>query len=260
MTRIVSSKYRNGAGVGKRVGMLEVVERLPGGKFRCVCDCGKERIVNVGHFNAGYAKSCGCTRFQNYQPDAHGQCIIEGCESERCNSHGYCWMHYMRWRRHGDPLFTTKGRPQKWLLEHVSYEGDDCLSWPFGGRNNGYGTLVFNGNHTSAHRQMCTLVHGDPPSPRHEAAHSCGNGHLGCVNPRHLRWATPEENQADKLLHGTHNRGERSGSARLKERQVHAIRKMLASGHKRAEIARRFGVTDGCIKGIAYRKTWAWLQ
>jgi hypothetical protein len=44
----------------KRVEMLEVVERLPGSKYRCVCDCGTERIVSVGHFNTGTIKSCGC--------------------------------------------------------------------------------------------------------------------------------------------------------------------------------------------------------
>lgn len=43
-----------------RVEMLEAVEHLPGGKYRCVCDCGNERIVRVGHFHTGTIKSCGC--------------------------------------------------------------------------------------------------------------------------------------------------------------------------------------------------------
>lgn len=44
----------------KKVGMLLAVERLPGSKVRCICDCGNERILRVGHFNAEYFKSCGC--------------------------------------------------------------------------------------------------------------------------------------------------------------------------------------------------------
>lgn len=43
-----------------RVEMLRVVERMPGSKYRCECDCGNERIVAVGHFNTGTIKSCGC--------------------------------------------------------------------------------------------------------------------------------------------------------------------------------------------------------
>lgn len=241
-----------------RYHMLTVIEHI-GGKYRCRCDCGNERTVNVGHFNAGGVKSCGCTRFQKYPPNAHGPCTVDGCGNERCNSHGYCWMHYTRWRRHGDPLFTTNGKPETWLRDALNYDGDECLTWPFGGRNNGYGTLIFEGRAVSAHRKMCELVHGPAPTKRHEAAHSCGKGHLGCVSPRHLRWATPEENQADRLLHGTHNRGERCGSNILTEAQVREVRTLLGT-LSRPKIAKRFGVTEGCIKGIAARKTWAWLE
>lgn len=46
--------------IGKRVGMLVVVERLPEYKLLCKCDCGGERVVRIGHFNTGNYKSCGC--------------------------------------------------------------------------------------------------------------------------------------------------------------------------------------------------------
>jgi len=54
--------------VGERVGMLVVAERLKGSKYLCHCDCGKTRIVHVGHFNTGMIKSCGCHR------RLHGNC------------------------------------------------------------------------------------------------------------------------------------------------------------------------------------------
>lgn len=50
---------------------------------------------------------------------------------------------------------------------------------------------------------MCQKAHGDPPSPKHDAAHSCGRGHEGCVNPNHLSWKTKKQNQADRITHGT---------------------------------------------------------
>jgi hypothetical protein len=57
-----------------------------------------------------------------------------------------------------------------------------------------------------AHRVMCEIAHGPKPAPGFVAAHTCGKGREGCVNPRHLRWASQKENMADKLLHGTSNR------------------------------------------------------
>ncbi|WP_292637037.1 hypothetical protein [Mesorhizobium sp.] len=48
-------------------------------------------------------------------------------------------------------------------------------------------------------RLVCEEVHGPPPSPDHEAAHSCDNGDLGCATKRHLSWKTPKENTADKF-------------------------------------------------------------
>ena len=48
------------SGIGSESGMLKVVGRLPGSKYECICACGQKRIVQVGHFNAGYYSSCGC--------------------------------------------------------------------------------------------------------------------------------------------------------------------------------------------------------
>ncbi len=50
---------------------------------------------------------------------------------------------------------------------------------------------------------MCILAHGEPPTPKHQTAHSCGKGHEGCINPRHLSWKTNQENSLDKREHGT---------------------------------------------------------
>ena len=46
--------------IGKRSGKLVVIERMPGSKLICACDCGNKRTVNTGHFNTGSIISCGC--------------------------------------------------------------------------------------------------------------------------------------------------------------------------------------------------------
>lgn len=49
---------------GKRFGRLTVVEYLYGKNrqsyWRCICDCGKEKITRASSLKAGLTRSCGC--------------------------------------------------------------------------------------------------------------------------------------------------------------------------------------------------------
>lgn len=137
------------------------------------------------------------------------QCKVDGC-IKLSRRWGMCNTHSTRFLSHGDPLVVLpKGRKPKigalfmseWVLAILPYDGDDCLKWPYATDKDGYGLGELGGKIRRAHRYVCTLVNGDPPTPKHEAAHSCGNGHLGCVNPRHLRWATTLENQRERWRH-----------------------------------------------------------
>lgn len=73
-----------------------------------------------------------------------------------------------------------------------------------------------------------------------------------------MRWKTPSENQMDRVAHGTSNRGERCGSARLTENDVRTIR--IRSDERVGVLAREYGVTHGTIIAIRKRKSWAWLD
>lgn len=120
--------------------------------------------------------------------------------------------------------------------------------------------MTYEGQQTGAYRVACTLKHGEPPTPEHEAAHSCGNGHFGCINWKHLRWATRGENQDDKVEHGTLLMGSNHGMSKLNEEQVIEIKRLLAHGVRAARIAERFGVTPENISAIKRGLTWAWLK
>jgi DNA-binding transcriptional regulator YiaG len=145
------------------------------------------------------------------------------------------------------PPTKGKGKCIAWLREHVAYRSDECLIWPFS-RNPelGYGMFGLNGEMLYAHRWMCEEVNGPPPTPQHQAAHSCGRGHDGCVAPTHLRWKTISENLLDKRRHGTHAGGKGS-RATLTAVQIEEIRAARGIESQYAT-ARRFGVKRGTIQ------------
>lgn len=139
--------------------------------------------------------------------------------------------------------------PTRWLREHVGYQKDWCLIWPFACGQSGYGQFWSEGKVHRAHRYMCQARHGRPPTPKHQAAHSCGN--TKCINPNHLSWKTASENQFDRHSHGTfYGRRER-----LTLKQAADIR--AAKGAEPTTItANRHSVTEANIRQIQAGKTW----
>ena len=188
-------------------------------------------------------------------------CLVEGCHKP-VKARGWCGTHYVRWQRHGDPSGgrTAWGEPLTWLHKHANHtDADTCLTWPFAYEQNGYAVLRIGVKNQRAHREMCRIVYGEPPTSLHEAAHTCGKGHEGCVNPYHLRWDTRSGNFADKLIHGTHNRGDQCPVAKLSEAEVRLIKRLIGSQPISA-IARRFGVSPGAIYSIRSGASWSWLD
>jgi len=172
---------------------------------------------------------------------------------------GYCKNHYRRFKFHGDPLGGTamRGSPLAWVEANKTHDSIECLDWPFGKNRKGYGSVRYGGAVVGAHRVMCIEAHGEPPSDIHEAAHSCGNGKYGCVNPKHLRWATPQENCADTAKHGS-LRGELSSKNKLTREQVRVIRSLHGTRSAK-QIGIMFGVSGEAIAGIFSGKSWGWL-
>jgi hypothetical protein len=184
-------------------------------------------------------------------------CIVDGCD-KRSHAGGMCAAHYHRLMRHGDPLGgrTAKGEAIGDIFRALETETDDCFFWTKARTPDGRGNVKYEGRFYRASRLVCILAHGEP-EPNMEAAHSCGNGHLSCINKRHLRWATRKENSEDARAHGTMVMGERSPMARLNESDVRAIRRLAASGHPHHSIGAQFGISQQHASSIIGRKSWA---
>ena len=185
-------------------------------------------------------------------------CSVEGC-SNPVKTRGWCVTHYHRFVRHGAPEGsgrTIRGSAKQFILDNACYQGYDCLIWPYG-RSSKHGYAVIRKEHFGAglaHRAMCIVAHGNPPSPIHEAAHSCGKGHEGCVNPMHLSWKTPTENNRDKQRHGTQPWGEQMWHmAKLTLAQARECKYGLQTSRYYAST---FGVTDDTIRRIRRNETW----
>lgn len=194
-------------------------------------------------------------------------CAFEGCGG---NSHwlangrkGWCHTHYMRWHRHGSTetkLRAANGEPAHWIKAHIAFDGPDCLLWPFA-KTKGYGKATDeNGTSDYACRIMCESVNGPPPFQNADSAHSCGNGHLGCVHPKHLRWATKTQNALDRYEHGTMRLGANVHNAVLTEAMVLEARRLKSQGLPITQIASRLGGSYEALKQMFQGKSWSWLH
>jgi hypothetical protein len=137
----------------------------------------------------------------------------------------------------------------------MTHEGSDCLIWPFYRNNMGYASVAVAGLGTViVSRYVCKLVNGPPPTPKYQAAHSCGRGKQGCVSPQHLSWKTRLQNEADKIIHGTRLYGENCTHSKLTNAQVAEI--FATEGVTHLALAAKYGVSRTAITNIKLGRRW----
>lgn len=193
----------------------------------------------------------------NPRSPTHVICHVDGC-TRLAVAKRLCLMHYKRWQRSGDPAKRTlapAGTTYMRLLEVINDDPAECVFLP--GSDGRPVEVTHEGQRSRAHRVALELTVGGPPEGSPFACHECGNGHLGCVTPRHLRWDNQVGNMADKALHGTDNRGEKHPLSRFTEDDIRLIRHLVDTEQAtQAALARRYGVSAGAISSIVLRKRW----
>lgn len=157
---------------------------------------------------------------------------------------------------------ASPGEPRRLLASVLELQSwpDECIDWPFGCDDHGYGAIRLDGEVARVHAVACEHRNGPRPDGM-DARHLCGRGHLGCFNPAHLEWSTRAVNCADKVIHGTRQVGERNGLHKLTEADVQAIRRMYVGrgGPSQKSIGDQFGVHNTVVSQIVRRKIWTHL-
>lgn len=153
------------------------------------------------------------------------------------------------------PANKGKGKAYQWLVEHADYPHDEwCLIWPFTRDKHGRGNLGYNGKGYWAHRFMCELAHGPAPEGKPHAAHNCGKGHEGCVNPRHLDWKSVSENMQDRwdAVLVRHPNGTARRLQKNQAREIFAAKGLRTQG----ELAAQYGISESSVSNIWCGRTY----
>lgn len=112
-----------------------------------------------------------------------------------------------------------------------------------------YGKIAVNGKQRPAHRVAYELYRGPIPDGM-LVCHKCDV--RVCVNPDHLFLGTHADNMRDRSAKGRTAIGERSRSTLSNEDALTIHRSTLRT----STLARKFGVSEGCIFGIRTGVTW----
>jgi hypothetical protein len=103
-----------------------------------------------------------------------------------------------------------------------------------------------------AHRIVYRHFLGDPGD--FCVLHRCDNPR--CVNPDHLFLGTRTDNAADKVQKNRQAKGE-TANHKLREFQIHEIRRLIEAGERQHVIAKQYGVHQSAVSRIANGKRWS---
>lgn len=157
-----------------------------------------------------------------------------------------------------------RGIHSRKLIEWVEKENGcwECTSHAPSKSTNGYHRIKRNylrASFTYIHRLIYEECFGEIPDDM-DVCHKCDNTH--CINPEHLFLGTVSNNMQDMMQKGRGNKqkGERVGTAKLKNDDVVNILNYLKQGMSRKDISKIYNVCKSTIEKIDMGINWAWLK
>ncbi len=125
---------------------------------------------------------------------------------------------------------------------------DGCLLTTAYRNASGHGLVAFEGRQRLLHRFVLERRLGRTLSEGEQANHKCHQP--ACINPVHLYVGTQPENLAHYRLAGL------PIARKLSIDQVREIRREIAQGASRRDLADRFGITENAVGLIENDVTW----
>jgi hypothetical protein len=140
----------------------------------------------------------------------------------------------------------------------VEKDKNGCWNWTGKTRKDGYGTIVYNGKETRAHR-VSLILKGYVLNRSIKVCHNCDNPK--CVNPDHLFLGTQKDNIKDMFKKHRNSayfdKGVKNPNAKLTQEQVNEIRnKYIPYKYSTNRLAKEYGLCQQNIWKIINHKRY----
>lgn len=202
---------------GMRFGKLVALEYLKVKKYRCLCDCGKEKTFNTSALLSRNALSCGCIdsiHRENYDEDM-----------------------------------------KKKLLESIKLNENGCWIWQKSKHKQGYGNFPYKRKVILAHRASWMLFKGNLDKDI-LVCHSCDNPPCCNPDHLFLGTDKDNSIDAWSKGRIPRSKGENHYFSKYTEKDVLKIRELSLKGYTQYKLAEMFDMSRPNIAKIVNRQTW----
>ena len=110
----------------KKFGRLTPQYYIKGGKWHCLCDCGKEIDVDTRNLNSGHTQSCGCLQKEKASSNVINMLNYEDDNLKVLEREGSSIGGVARWKclcKHCGNIFTTEGAD----IRHGAVKSCGCI-------------------------------------------------------------------------------------------------------------------------------------
>lgn len=231
---------------GKLLVIAESQRRTSGNRrWKCLCDCGREAVIDQGNLRSGLSTTCGCRGVPDRFCKQCGTTIRRGEEKSRQFCSYACRAAFDDPRPTKETIGNWIGIDPNtgcWNWKHVKTKKRPQIHWQ--------------GKRIYAYRAVFELMKDEKIPDNRMACHTCDNPR--CVNPDHIFVGDAKGNQRDSVMKGRNQRGERHCFAKLTEEFVRSIRSMRMSGMTISAIAKTLpvSISRASIEDACARRTW----